>query len=308
MSFFESETWQMGKKLVEEYLKKGVFEKSDGAVVFRGEKYGLHTRVFITSGGLPTYEAKDLGLAQVKLEKYSFDTSITITAVEQAEYFKVVQKAIEFIFPELVEKIKHVSHGMLRLSTGKMSSRTGDIIVAESILNEVQEKVLEKMEEANTEGKDKIADQIAVGAVKYSILKQAPGNDIIFNFEKSLSFEGDSGPYLQYTYARTQSILNKAEDVNISASTEKMPEMITNVERLLHQFPEVVELSLYKYEPHYITTYLIQLASAFNNFYAKKRIVDSGENAPYRLALTSATAIILKNGLHLLGIEAPEKM
>lgn len=216
---------------------------------------------------------------------------------------------MQLVSPELAEKTKHISHGMLRLPTGKMSSRTGDVVSAESLLNDVKERVLQKIGSADIDDKEKVADQIAVGAVKYSILKQSAGNDIVFDFEKSLSFEGDSGPYLQYTHARACSVLRAAKDRGITQTERRTTQNIVNdVERLLERFPEIVARAYKEREPHYIATYLTQLAGAFNTFYAKERIVGGGEEAPYRLALTEAVSIALKNGLWLLGIEAPEKM
>jgi len=306
--FFESESGPIGINIVKKY--SDIFEESDRAIVFHGEKFDktLHTRVFVTREGLPTYEAKELGLAKMKYDKDPYDISVVITGNEVKDYFRVVQVAMEQTLPELAEKTKHVPHGMLRLKTGKMSSRTGDIITAENLLNDVRKRVLQKMKDADIREKENIADQIAIGAVKYSILKQATGNDIVFDFDTLLSFEGDSGPYLQYTHARACSVTEKARKMKITPSVKKPQQKVTDVERLMHQFPEVVLRARSLYEPHYITTYLIQLASAFNNFYAHTRIIDSGDSAPYNVALTEATSIVLKNGLWLLGIQAPEKM
>ncbi|MCK5059958.1 MAG: arginine--tRNA ligase [Candidatus Pacebacteria bacterium] len=308
--FFESDTGKFGKKLVEKYKEK-IFEKSEGAVVFKGEKYGLHTRVFINSQGLPTYEAKELDLAKIKYEKYPYDKSIVVTANEVNEYFKVVHKALELMFPDLAKKTIHISHGMLRLPEGKMSSRTGKVITAESLIGEVKERIKEKVSDRKLteEEKEKISEQVAIGAIKYSILKQTSGKDIIFDFDKSLSFEGDSGPYLQYTHTRALSVLNKAKEEKIPQNTYLEVRLPSNIERLLYRFPEIVERAGREYEPHYITTYLMELAGLFNSFYAKEKIVDSSDpQSPYKVTITNAVAIVLKNGLALLGIPAPEKM
>jgi len=310
--FFESETWAIGQKLVEDGLAKGVFEKSEGAVVFRGDLHdvSLHTRVFINNEGLPTYEAKDLGLTKLKFEKYPFDLSISVTGEEQREYFKVMLKAMEQIMPDLAAKTKHIAHGMLRLPTGKMSSRTGDVITAKNLIGEVSEKVLEKIGEREipAEEKKQIAEAVAVGALKYSILKQSPGQDIIFDFAKSLSFEGDSGPYLQYTYARICSVLSKAGEQGKEIGDEVASEESTSVlARLLYQLPEVIEKSYLNLSPQTIVSYLINIAGAFNGFYAQNKIIGSEEESS-RLALTKATSIVLKNGLNILAIPVLEKM
>jgi arginyl-tRNA synthetase len=303
--FFESETGVVGKELVEKNIGK-VFEKSDGAVVFNGENFGLHTRVFINSEGLPTYEAKDLGLIKTKFEKYpDLDLSISITGNEVNEYFKVMLKAVEKIKSEWAEKTKHISHGMLRLPEGKMSSRTGDVITAESLIKKIEEVISSKSEDQKT------IEQVSVGAIKYSILKSSSGKDIIFDFDKSLSVEGNSGPYLQYTYARAKSVLEKAKSEGIKSGPSDGPLSweISDVEKLLYRFPEIVERAGDEYEPHYIATYLFELAQTFNSFYGNNKIADNtDENAPYKVALTEAVAQTIKNGFYLLGIEVPERL
>ena len=324
--FFESEVGEEGKKVVLEFLKKGIFEESDGAVVFRGEKYDkkLHTRVFINSQGLPVYEAKELALAKIKYEKYKYDKSIVITGNEIDEYFKVLLAAMNEVFPDLASKTKHLSHGMLRLPTGKMASRTGDVITAESLIDQVKEKVLDKIKgrEFSEQVKNELAEIVAIGAIKYSILKQAIGGDIIFDFDKSISFEGDSGPYLQYACVRANSVLEKFKAAKMISSvgfadfsSKNMTSEIiltapvTELERYLYRFPEVVERAGAEYAPHYIVTYLTELAGIFNSFYANNKIIDENDpTSPYKISLTAATAHILKSGLYLLGIKVPERM
>ena len=309
--FFESETGSFGKKIVEENIKNGVFEKSDGAIVFKGEKYGLHTRVFINSEDLPTYEAKELGLAKIKHDKYPYDISVVITGNEINDYFKVLLRVMEIIFPELAQKTKHISHGMLRLPTGKMSSRTGDVITAESLIADVEKLTEEKIKDRNY-GKAlgrEIIEKVSIGAIKYSILKHTVGGDIIYDFEKSISFEGDSGPYLQYSCARAKSVLEKAEREGIKMSVGETMTETLELEKLLYRFSEIVERAGKEYSPHYIASYLIELAGSFNSFYAKHKIVDKeDETSPYKVAIATAFATTMKNGLKLLGIQAPERM
>ncbi len=310
-NFYESESGVIGKKLVQDNIGK-VFEVGDGgAVVFKGENFGLHTRVFLNSEGLPTYEAKEVGLAQIKKEKFAYDGSITITANEQDAFFKVVEVAIGEVFPDRKGKLKHLSHGMLKLPSGKMSSRTGDVISAESLINQTKVKVLEKIvdREFSDSEKEEIAEIVAIGAIKYSILRQAIGGDIIFDFDKSLSFEGDSGPYLQYATVRANSILKKADGV-VEVFVE-IPEnwQTTNLERYLERFPGIVARAGSEYAPHHIVTYLIELAGEFNSFYANHKIIDEEDKtSPYRLALTKAFAEVMTSGLDLLGIKVPSQM
>ncbi len=310
--FFESEMAEIGKEIVKNNLGK-VFEESNGAIVFHAEKHDpkLHTRVFINSEGLPTYETKEIGLTVSKFEKENPDTSIVITAIEQGQYMRVVAKAISLIYPEYESRMRHITHGMLRFSTGKMSSRKGNIITGESLIKDVNDSILEKIKDRNwnDEDKKKIANQVGVGALKFSILRQAIGGDIIYDFEKSISFEGDSGPYLQYSFARANSILEKAKKENIEISTNTKKEEILEIEKLLYKFPNIVSRAQNEYAPHYITHYLIELAHVFNNFYGQNQIVNIEDvESPYKLAITKAFTRIMQNGLYLLGIESPEKM
>jgi len=312
-NIWESEVTEDALKAVELGLQKNILEKSEGAVVFVGENYGLHTRVFINSKGVPIYEAKELGLGIKKFEDFSFDKSIVITGNEQNEYFKVILKATELIKPEISGKTVHIGHGMLRFASGKMSSRKGNVITAEDLIEQVKEKVFEKIKDRDfpENEKQEVAEIVAIGAIKYSILRQAIGGDIIFDFDKSISFEGDSGPYLQYACVRANSVLEKAKNY----TTPKKPRgtldtwETTELERHLYRFEEVVERAGIEYAPHYLVTYLTELASIFNSFYASNKIIDENDpSSPYKLSLTQAVAHILKSGLHLLGIKVPERM
>ncbi len=318
--FLESQMALVGKDIVQANVGKVadgkgmIFEESDGAIVFKAEKHDpkLHTRVFITSQGLPTYETKELGLTEQKFEKATdLDLSIIVTANEQMDYMRVVTKAVSLINPEHASKMKHISHGMMRFTQGKMSSRKGNIITGESLLNDVRDSILEKMtdREFSIVDQEKTATDVAVSAIKYSILKQSTGGDIIYDFESSISSEGDSGPYLQYSHARAKSILEKAAKENILPDPHAFPEEIFEVEKLLYKFPEIVLRSANEYESHYIANYLIEIARAFNSFYGNNLIVDKkDESSGYKIALTYAFTFVMKTGLHLLGIKAPDKM
>lgn len=313
--FPESEVGGLARKVVAEHLG-GIFEESDGAVVFHAEKHNekLHTRVFLNSLGFPTYEAKELALAKIKYDRYPYDISVIVTANEIEEYFKVLLVAMRLVFPELAPKTLHKPHGMLGLVSGKMSSRKGNVITGESLLNDSVALAGAKMkydERISEEERKEVTNAVGVAALKYAILKQAIGKNIIYDAEKSFSFEGDSGPYLQYAFVRAQAVLAKAESEKgdtLSEIRRPKDEEVSVVERLLYQFPEVVLRSLEEYEPHHVLTYLTELAGAFNSYYASTHILGEGDKTPYRLALTHAVAITLKNGLWLLGMEAPERM
>lgn len=303
--YFESVVGKIGLEFVRDHIGT-VFETDNGAVIFPGKKYGLHNRVFINSLGLPTYEAKELGLAPTKYHDFPYNESIIITGNEINEYFKVLLKALSLISPELSEKTRHIGHGMVRLPEGKMSSRTGNIITGEWLLDTAKEKIKESYPEMDA----KTLEQVAVAAVKYALLKSNIGSDTAFSFSESINLDGNSGPYLQYTYARTQSILAKAGVTKpYPLNPNPLEQEEENLLRKLVHFPEVVAQAAERLAPSTVCTYLFELAQDFNLFYQKVQILKSEEQArKFRLALVSATGYVIKNGLFLLGIEAPEKM
>ncbi len=309
---FESETGELGKKIVEKGLKNGIFEKGEGgAIIFRGEKYGLHTRVFINSDGLPTYEAKDLGLAEIKNKKYRYDKSVIVTGNEVNDYFKVMLCAMKQVMPDLAEKTVHVGHGMLRLPEGKMSSRTGNIITGESLIEKVKELVLQKIKDKRLSEieESEISEAVAIGAIKYSILKQSIGSDIIYDFDRSISFDGDSGPYLQYSYARAKSVLKKAKQEGIKPNFKRTPDYVGELEKKIVLFPDAVLQANKSLDPHFIALYLSELASEFNSYYTKNKIVSRDDKfSAYKVAITEKFVLIMENGLWLLGIKPLEKM
>jgi arginyl-tRNA synthetase len=314
---FESKVAPIGLEIVRANLGK-VFEGSEGAIVFKGEKYGLHTRVFVNSTGLPTYEAKDLGLNAIKFSEYpDASQSIIVTASEQNDYFKVVLKAFSMIDNNIASKTLHIGHGMMRFASGKMSSRKGNVITAETLLADIKEMIAEKTvgREFSKGEMEEISNTIAVAAVKYSILRSSIGSDIIFDSSKSISFEGDSGPYLQYSAVRANSILEKAKLEGIDAVFTKganMDSVDTADEilaKLIVRFPEIIERARNEYAPQHVANYLINLAGAFNSFYASQTIVDKNNKmSSYYVALSKAFLTTITNGLWILGIKVPERM
>jgi arginyl-tRNA synthetase len=305
--FFESDTGPIGKHIVEEHPE--IFEKSDGAIVYKGEKVGLHTRVFVNSAGLPTYEAKDLGNFELKKAQYpKWDRSYIVVGNEQKEYLKVVFAAIKEVFPEAKEKtLAHIANGFLTLTTGKMSSREGNVITGESLIEDLIAVAKQRASESRAGDKDKLAEEVAVAALKFQILKGGTSKDIVFDREKALSVEGDSGPYLQYTHARTHAIMEKAAEQKVKGKFDSS-QPASELARLIYRFYETVVHAQEKLEPHILANYLIQVSSAFNSWYAKEQILDGTEMAAHKVALTDITRQTLKNGLWLLGIPAPEKV
>ena len=307
---FESEVGDVGVGVVRDNLGT-VFTESEGAIVYEGEKVGLHTRVFINSKGLPTYEAKDLGNLQKKTDLFpNWTTSIVVTGNEQTEYFKVLFAAVRELYPEVKDKtLEHIPTGFLTLTTGKMSSRKGNVLTGESLLEEMEEAARAKAAETRTDDIEALTEQVAVAALKYQILRQSVGSNIVFDKEQALSFEGDSGPYLQYTIARIGSVLEKAKEAGVVPSLTEAPTEVFAVERLVYQFEEVIREALQERAPHKVVGYLTELAGAFNSFYAHEKIADATDTyAPYKAAVAEAVATTLKNGLLVLGMKAPAKM
>ena len=211
--YLESEVAGPGTKNAQQLLKKGILEKSKGAVVFKGDQYGLDTRVFLTKENLPTYEAKELGLAPLEFSQFGeIDRCIHVVGPEQTSFFQVTFRVEELWEPEKYKgKQYHLRYGLVDLKEGKMSSREGRIVAGMDVVDQVKEKVLEIMFKSQIKEREKTAEKIAVGAVKYSLLKQGVGKNIQFDIEESVSINGDSGSYLQYTYARAKSVLRKFE-------------------------------------------------------------------------------------------------
>lgn len=296
----ESEVTQLGIQTVQEQLAKGVYQKSGDAVIFDGEKHGLHTRVFINSEGLPTYEAKDVGLSLTKWRDYHFDESIIITANEQQQYMEVVIASIAQFAPEAAERTKHLVHGMVKLQGGvKMSSRKGNIVTALEIL--------EAARQAGAETGTNPSEDTILAAVKYAFAKNRIGSDIAYDPKESIALEGNSGPYLQYAHARARSILAKAQGQEIAPLEGELEADERSLLRKISEYPEAVDRAVADLMPHHICSYLYELAQTFNRFYEKNLVVGDPRQA-IRLKLVEQYADRLKAGLDLLGISAPDRL
>ncbi|MGH7203196.1 MAG: arginine--tRNA ligase [Candidatus Levyibacteriota bacterium] len=323
--YFESEVYETGKENVLRGLKDQIFQKSDGAILFPGEKFRLHNRVFITHEGNPTYEGKEMGLGPLQFEEYHPDLIIHVVGHEQAGYFQVVFEALAQLFPETRGKEFHLAYGLVKLKHGKMSSRSGNVILGEWLIDEAKKRIFDILKKNKSDyspdEQERIAEQVAVAAVKYSFLKVSTQQEIAFDLDESVSFDGNSGPYLQYTYARTQSVLRKTEneerrtkntwkfDQSTDGGNLKVEIAERELLRLLSRFEEIVEEAAVRYSPNILTTYLFELAQAFNLFYQKHPILREKENVrDFRLFITAATGTVLQKGLNLLGIQAPDVM
>ncbi len=308
--YFESQTFKVGKEIVLNNLGK-IFTKSQGAIVFKGEKYSLHTRVFITKQGVPTYEAKDLGLVKMKLQDFDPDYLLISTAKEQSEYFKVIIKAAELLFPKIKKRFFHIPFGMVNLTTGKISSRKGNIIGGWEVFVDVKNKILQAYDlDEDT------AEKLAISAIKYSFLSSEREKDLQFDPEKSIAKEGSSGPYLLYSLVRAKSILRKSgekislDQKDFSQNLDKLDQQERFFVRRLFYFKEALIKSAIDFSPHHLTGYLFALSQDFNTLYQKYPVLVEPDKIKraLRLYLTSVYRKTLETGLELLGIPSVERL
>jgi len=307
--YFESEFYKRGVEIVKQSLEKGILEKSQGAIIFNGKKYGLDIRVFINSLGFPTYEGKELALAEKEFSDFGeLDKIIHVVTPEQTSFFKVTFKVEELIDEKKYKnKQYHLIYEWVKLKQGKMSSREGNIVEANWLIDEVKKKILEKFK-----GDEETAEILAVASAKYSFLKNGAQSIIHFDIDESIAVDGNSAPYLIYTYVRCQSVLRKVNNYlphgrGIDNTTLNKDEL--NVLRIINQFPETVQQAAIQFAPNLIANYLYELAQKYNYFYQKNKILESEEKTKqFRLMLTQATGKVIKEGLYLLGIKTVEKM
>lgn len=295
--YLESEADPVGVATVRENVPN-VFQESDGALVFKGSEHGSFDNAFVGSNGLGLYAARDLGLIQLKAQDFpAMDECIVVTGGEQAAYFKGVIAAAELALPELTGKLVNYSTGLVKLATGKMSSRTGDVVTIEWLFDEFGKAIAERG--------GKPDDEIIAGALRYQFLKVKIGGDVVFDVNEAVSLTGNTGSYLQYAHARARRIIEK------SSEQWHMPTAVHTEDRALvrklGEYHEIIELATRTLEPHHICTYLFELAQEFNRYYEQHQVVGS-EHETHRVGLVHLYADTLKAGLTILGIYAPEKM
>ncbi len=319
--YMESEVMGLGVEKVKEAVEKGILKKDEGAVIFDGEEYGLHTRVFLNSEGLPTYEGKELGLGYKEFTDFGeLDLCIHNVAVEQISFFKVAFKVQELLDPELFKgKQYHNAYELVDLKGEKMSSRLGNIIGADELLDLSIKELEGIVEEKGIELDQESLERLCVATVKYSFLKVSPFKKLIYSVEDSISFDGNSGPYIEYTYARANSVLQKydgnIEEVLDMVDYKEVAESLVEDDlgefaELFLEFPKVVKQSTNKYSPHFISTYLYELCQGFNKFYNKHSILNASslDKIKSRVILTKLTTVVIRKGLFLLGAKVVDRM
>lgn len=319
-SYGESFYQPMLNDIIEEVKEKGVAKKSQGALIIQYPEDNLPPAVFLKSDGAATYLARDLAAIKFRLKKWKPYLIIYEVGADQTLYFKQLFKTVELLGWAKKEKFIHIAHGLIRTKEGKFSTRKGKTIHLEQVLNEAKEragKIIEKLETAKnlteTE-KEKVAKIVGIGGVKYNDLASHYSRDIIFDWDKILNLKGNSGPYLQYTVVRAQSVFKKGKIKKIpkldANSIKKLEKEEEDILRIIYQFPEIVEEAAKIFSPNLICNFAYNLAQKYNLFYEKLPILKAPDKniRNLRLIITYALAQVLKNSLSLLGILVPQKM
>ena len=320
--YYESDTYLLGKDVVEEGLKKGVFfKKEDGSVWIDLTEDGLDEKIVLRSDGTAVYMTQDIGTAIQRVKDHPDVNGMVYTVGNEQDYhFKVlflILKKLGFLWSN---KLHHLSYGMVDLPSGKMKSREGTVVDADDLMADMTQTAatiseeLGKLEEYNEEEKQSLYKMIGLGALKYYILKVDPKKRILFDPEESVDFQGNTGPFIQYTYARIQSILRKAESMGIDISNDaKISELHGKEKELIKQlqlFPDTIQLAADNYSPALIANYTYDLVKEFNSFYQQVSILGESneEKRVLRVQLSSKVAEVIKDAFKLLGIEVPERM
>lgn len=294
----ESDAELRGVKIVKDNTPD-VFQQSDGAYIFKGSEHGSFDNAFVSSRGTGLYGARDLGLIQLKNEQYHPVKSYIVTAEEQRDYFKGVLAAASLCFKETKGETVNIPTGTVKLASGKMSSREGDVVEIAWLFDQIGEAVKARGGEP--------VDAVVAGALRYAFLRVRIGGDVVFDVNEAVSLQGNSGPYLQYAHARACSILEKAGDLPVSSQGMTFDDSERALLRKIGECGEVVRRAVDELLPHYVCNYLYELAQEFNRFYEKCRIIGDERQAT-RLELVKLYRAQLASGLELLGIEAPERL
>ncbi len=299
--------------VIEELKEKGLMKESEGAYLVDLEEYGMPPALIMKSDGSTLYTTRDIAAAFYRKKTYDFYKNIYVVASQQNLHFKAWMKVIELMGYDWAKDCVHIPFGMVSLEDGTLSTRKGRVVFLEDVLNTAIKNTLDIINERNPklENKEEVAKQVGIGAVIFQELFNQRIKDYVFSWDRTLSFEGETGPYVQYTHARINSLLDRGKfniDDNINYSILNVDEEI-NIARLLYDFPKVVIDAMEKNEPYFITRHIVEIAKAYNKFYNSYPIItDDIEIKKARLMLSFTVKTVLKTGLDLLGIEAPERM
>lgn len=313
--YFESETEERGKQMVLDLVEKGIAQRDDGAVIIDLKKDNLGVFVLLTKEGHALYSTKDIGLAQIKNEEYGdVDESLHLVGVEQQMHFKQLFRTLEIMDHAFGKKSKHLSYGLVMLPEGKMSSRDGTMVLYEDLFHKLVERVTEEISKRRTGLNKKELEHrqknIALAALKFSMINRDFNKEIIFDWEKALSFEGETGPYLQYTCARINSIFRKhGKNKPHTIDYRVFNDMEIQLAKRLFTFPEVIETAAEQHKPSLLCRYLLDLAQHFNEYYHAYPILQENQSIQNaRLVLTMCIKEVIGIGLEIVGIKVLEEM
>ena len=317
--YYESDTYILGKDIIEEGLEKDVFfKKSDGSVWIDLTADGLDEKLVLRSDGTSVYMTQDLGTAQLKYDDFKMDESIYVVGNEQDYHFKVLFLILQKLGKTWAKGLFHLSYGMVDLPSGKMKSREGTVVDADDLINEMvntakgRTEELGKVEGFSDQEKQDLYQMIGLGALKYFLLKVEPKKRLLFDPNESIDFQGNTGPFIQYTHARIQSVISKRGSKK--NPLEKYNSELKDAERdllvILNKYPEVITVAAKEHSPALIANYVFELAKIFNKFYHEEPILKAEDEAvrQFRIELSAATASVIKKSMSLLGISVPDKM
>lgn len=316
--YYESDTYLLGKDIIDEGLQNGVFfKKEDGSVWIDLTADGLDEKLVLRGDGTSVYITQDLGTAQLKYDEYKVDQSIYVVGNEQDYHFKVLFLILDKLGKSWAKGLYHLSYGMVDLPSGKMKSREGTVVDADDLINEMEQtakqqtEALGKVDGFSEADKIELYHTIGMGALKYFLLKVDPKKRLLFDPNESVDFQGHTGPFIQYTHARIKSVLSRAEYVN---NTYVTASVLADVERdlivTLTQYPGTIAQAAEGHNPGIIANYVYEVAKVYNKFYHEKSILqaEDEQTKQFRLQLSAAAAKVISNGMGLLGINVPERM
>lgn len=320
--YYESETYLLGKTIVQEGLQKGVlYQRPDGSIWIDLTNDGLDEKLLLRSDGTSVYMTQDIGTANQRFEQYPLEELIYVVGNEQNYHFQVLRLVLSKLGYEWADRLTHLSYGMVELPEGKMKSREGTVVDADDLVDEMintareMSQELGKLEGYEKDEAENIYRIIGLGALKYFILKVDPKKNMTFNPKESIDFNGNTGPFIQYTYARIRSVQRKAADIGIQISNLVNPNLKINDKEIslikqIYQFADVVKEAGANYSPALIANYCYELVKEYNQFYHDFSILkeENKETRDFRLMISSKIAEIIKSGMDLLGIEVPERM
>lgn len=297
--------------VVDELKKDGLLVESEGAMVVKLDDYDMPPCIILRSDGASLYATRDLAAAFYRKKTYDFYKCLYVVAYQQNLHFKQIFKVLELMGEPWAKDMVHVAYGMVSLEDGAMSTRHGRVVLLEDVINKTIEKALEVIDAKNPylENKEETAKIVGTGAVIFGALAQNKIKDIVFSYDKVLNFDGETGPYVQYTVARCNSVIKKAGEIDAKGIVGTVTDDEFALAVQLESFPATVIAAAEKYEPSFITRYAVETAKAFNKFYLNCKVIgEDKERSAFRLKLTKATKTCLTSALALLGIKAPEKM